>query len=399
MFKFISVLFFLLSFGSFSQDSMVQYYDSGELKSISYINDLRSTKEKNYLPVVLDFYKSGNLKREFFEKLSFGDLDINYLDTKRPCPTTASDDYANIYKYENCVIISKTGVKEERKRISDHKNHTFSIPYSVDRGTFKNYILDNGTISYYSDKGKLITTIQVKSSRRINDPIIHFKDDKFKAELLSRKNKIDLNHNNHIEVSEASIVSKINLDGASISSLVGLSHFKNLETIEVRNTNLRVKSYASHDILLKEIIKVAKRSSDPRPGPIPTPLPRPEPIIPVPMRESEAPIQVDPIVDIPDKESSYVGGQEALNKFIENNMVYPETAKERLEQGCVYVRFVVEKDGLISTIEVVKGVTRDLDEEAKRVTRKMPKLNPALVKGRPVRSKFVVPFNFVLRKQ
>ncbi|MFM7301569.1 MAG: energy transducer TonB, partial [Crocinitomicaceae bacterium] len=61
-----------------------------------------------------------------------------------------------------------------------------------------------------------------------------------------------------------------------------------------------------------------------------------------------------------------------------------------------YLKFVVEKDGTISNVEVIKGVSRDLDNEAKRLVRVMPEWKPGRSKGMTVRSYFTMPINFEL---
>jgi protein TonB len=81
---------------------------------------------------------------------------------------------------------------------------------------------------------------------------------------------------------------------------------------------------------------------------------------------------------------------------MQQNLVYPEMSMEMGEQGKVYLKFVVEKDGTISNVEVIKGVSRDLDNEAKRLVRAMPGWKPGESKGMKVRSSFTMPINFEL---
>jgi TonB family protein len=89
-------------------------------------------------------------------------------------------------------------------------------------------------------------------------------------------------------------------------------------------------------------------------------------------------------------------GISAMMQFLSENINYPETAVEMGEQGRVFLQFIVEKDGSITDVKVDKGVSSTIDKEAIRVVQKMPKWNPGQVKGRNVRSKFLIPINFRL---
>ena len=86
-----------------------------------------------------------------------------------------------------------------------------------------------------------------------------------------------------------------------------------------------------------------------------------------------------------------------LNTWIYNNIRYPETAKEKKLEGKVYVRFVIEKDGAISNVKVIRGVSPELDNEAKAVIASMPKWEPGKQNGSPVRVSYTVPVYFALR--
>ncbi|MDC0459981.1 energy transducer TonB [Crocinitomicaceae bacterium] len=82
--------------------------------------------------------------------------------------------------------------------------------------------------------------------------------------------------------------------------------------------------------------------------------------------------------------------------YIYQNVVYPQTSIEMNEQGRVFLSFVVEKDGSITNVVVERGVSVDLDREAKRVLRKMPNWIPAKSGGKLVRFRARLPINFQL---
>jgi len=113
--------------------------------------------------------------------------------------------------------------------------------------------------------------------------------------------------------------------------------------------------------------------------------------------EEETVIAVDQeVIEFPDVEASFPGGAAALQKWIVENIQYPQTSIEMNEQGRVYLSFVVEPDGSISNIAVERGVSPDLDREAKRVVRSMPKWTAGLAKGKKARTRCRLPINFTL---
>ena len=92
----------------------------------------------------------------------------------------------------------------------------------------------------------------------------------------------------------------------------------------------------------------------------------------------------------------YPGGESALRKYLSSNVKYPQIATENGVQGKVYVNFVVDKNGGISNVKVVRGVDSSLDQEAVRVIKMMPKWIPGKQNGETVRVSYTVPINFVL---
>jgi len=94
--------------------------------------------------------------------------------------------------------------------------------------------------------------------------------------------------------------------------------------------------------------------------------------------------------------ASFPGGVDARMKYLRENITYPKLAKESGIQGTVYLKFVVEKDGSITNVKVLRGIGGGCDEEAMRVVKNMPKWNPAKQRGKPVRVQFNMPIKFVL---
>jgi len=125
----------------------------------------------------------------------------------------------------------------------------------------------------------------------------------------------------------------------------------------------------------------------------PTPVVQTPP--PVDIGQEEVVVESE-IIDFPDVEASFPGGAAAMQKWIVQNVQYPQTSIEMNEQGRVYLSFVVEKDGRIGNIKIERGVSIDLDKEAKRLLRKMPKWIAGESSGRKVRTRCRLPINFTL---
>ena len=97
-----------------------------------------------------------------------------------------------------------------------------------------------------------------------------------------------------------------------------------------------------------------------------------------------------------ENQPTYPGGDEARIEFMIKNIKYPEQAKKNGVQGKVFVTFIVEKDGSLSNVKVMRGIGAGCDEEAVRVIKLMPKWTPGLEKGKPVKVQFVLPIQFTL---
>ena len=112
----------------------------------------------------------------------------------------------------------------------------------------------------------------------------------------------------------------------------------------------------------------------------------------------EADIQDDEneVFMVVEKMPEYPGGQEAMMKFLMNNVKYPTDAVKDNIQGRVILQFVVNQDGSVSDVVVVRGVSSSLDAEAIRVIKAMPKWIPGTQKGKAVRVKYTMPINFKL---
>lgn len=103
------------------------------------------------------------------------------------------------------------------------------------------------------------------------------------------------------------------------------------------------------------------------------------------------------VFDIVEQQPLFPGGPEALVKYLSENTKYPVVAQENGVQGRVTVQFVVEKDGSISDVHVLRGVDPSLDKEAVRVVKSMPRWTPGKQNGITVRVNYRVPVLFRLQ--
>lgn len=92
----------------------------------------------------------------------------------------------------------------------------------------------------------------------------------------------------------------------------------------------------------------------------------------------------------------FPGGDLGLMNYIRKNVKYPPIAKEYNITGKVYVSFIVDKTGSVTNVKIVRGVDKNLDAEALRVVKSLPKYKPGKQRGKPVRVMFTIPINFTL---
>ena len=102
----------------------------------------------------------------------------------------------------------------------------------------------------------------------------------------------------------------------------------------------------------------------------------------------------DQIYNVVQKHPEFPGGQKALYEYLKTNLVYPKSVQDSSIQGRAFLSFVVEKDGSITNIKVIRGVLPALDTEAIRVVSMMPKWKPATIRDTVVRSRYILPVLF-----
>ncbi len=91
------------------------------------------------------------------------------------------------------------------------------------------------------------------------------------------------------------------------------------------------------------------------------------------------------VFTVVEEQPYFPGGEDAKREFLMNNIHYPDSARKNMIQGKVFVGFIVEEDGSLSNVRVLRGIGGGCDEEAIRVIKMMPKWNPGKQRGTPVR--------------
>jgi protein TonB len=117
----------------------------------------------------------------------------------------------------------------------------------------------------------------------------------------------------------------------------------------------------------------------------------------IPPEEEEEEVVEAEIFTVVESMPEYPGGMGALMKYLAENIKYPPLAKESGIQGRVFINFVVEPNGAISNVKVLRGIGGGCDEEAVRVVSKMPNWKPGKQRGKAVRVSYNLPVKFTLQ--
>jgi|TARA_B110000914_G_scaffold226156_1_gene249485 protein TonB len=164
------------------------------------------------------------------------------------------------------------------------------------------------------------------------------------------------------------------------------------------------------DELEEEIIPITRQEVKPPPPPPPPPeiieIVEDEVVIENEVEIEETETDENEIVEIEEDDEEifmvvenmplFPGGDLGLMKFIQKNVKYPAIAKEYNITGKVYVSFIVDRQGKVTNVKIVRGVDKNLDAEALRVVSSLPRYTPGRQRGKAVRVMFTIPINFTL---
>ena len=113
-------------------------------------------------------------------------------------------------------------------------------------------------------------------------------------------------------------------------------------------------------------------------------------------QKEASPIIEEKIFQICELMPEYPGGEEKLYKFIQSHLIYPDSAFHNKVEGRVMISFIVNTDGHLSDIKILKGVSPDINKEALRLIGLLDKFKPGMQQGKPVAVYFVIPIMFTL---
>jgi protein TonB len=120
-------------------------------------------------------------------------------------------------------------------------------------------------------------------------------------------------------------------------------------------------------------------------------------IPPAPVQQDEEQEAEAEIFYVVESMPTFRGGDDKIYEYLAQNLRYPTMAREAGIQGRVFVTFVVERDGSITDVNVLRGIGGGCDEEAIRVVESMPNWTPGKQRGVPVRVQFNLPIKFTLQ--
>jgi TonB family protein len=112
-------------------------------------------------------------------------------------------------------------------------------------------------------------------------------------------------------------------------------------------------------------------------------------------KEQKSKVQKGFGVTVNQVQPEFPGGQDSLQAFLENNLVYPEKAKKEHIQGKVYVGFLVDRNGKIKNPKILSTASEELDKEALRVVAMMPDWKPGTAGGSAVDVQYILPIDFI----
>ena len=150
---------------------------------------------------------------------------------------------------------------------------------------------------------------------------------------------------------------------------------KSQEELQETNTAIGAFDVKGDDDAAGEVLKVKETIAEPEPPKV----------------------EETKVFDVVEEMPQFPGGSSALFEYLSKNIKYPVVAEENGVQGRVVVTFVVERDGSITDVKVVKSVDPSLDKEAQRVVKSMPHWIPGKPNGSAVRVKYTVPVTFRLQ--
>ncbi len=165
----------------------------------------------------------------------------------------------------------------------------------------------------------------------------------------------------------------------------------NFKANEVLGTPLKTVIATTSDQIVSIVDSVREEGMQPANRAIVKFPPPPPPTV-----KDTVPAKDKPVFTAVEKNPEFPGGLEAFGRYLSTNIKYPKADRDANRQGRVFLQFIVEEDGGLSGLKVLRGITATMDAEAMRVLKASPKWMPGLQNGKPVRVLYTVPIQFSL---
>lgn len=369
----------------------VTFHDYGGIRHYLYMKDKQKRSNSNQ-EYALSFYPNGQIAAKSYQLKNGMQVSVNYSEDKVIRNGRRGDCGEMTFKDNTLVEIRSEREIEQLDDVaweSSSGNQKHLEDYCIEKGQFKHFELYNGFVYYYRKDGTLKQKEQVVNGIIQGNPRVNFKEPKLHSAALAN----DLNFNGWCELKEVENMTTISLslkpEEVDEFGWTELHKFKSLSVIYANGLVYRLDEYANQEYL-KSAIRQNKGSQMRRQRyPWEGPDLEIEKDVFVHVRDSVK--TAVRIVYFPDKEAEFPGGMDSLRHWLKNNLIYPPNVSI---EGKVYVSFLVLKDGSIAEVKIEKGLHPELEKEAKRLVRAMPKWKPAISNGLDVVSQMRLPILF-----
>lgn len=238
-------------------------------------------------------------------------------------------------------------------------------PYSVERGTFKDKRLWNGSVEYINENGVVIKKASVKNGVS-NEKVIVITDSAFRVQIHTHIPRIDLNDNGKIEEGEMLAVQYLKISSTGMKKTDDIFKFTALETLIIDEQYFKGSDLEDR-AKIEELFKTVLESND-----------------------------SNPPFDFVETEAEFPGGMVACQQYISQNITLPESDELNGMNIKVYVQFIVEMNGTLSNIQVLRTNSDDMGKSVVVALKKSPKWSPGKIDGKAVRQRMVLPVVIVL---
>jgi hypothetical protein len=238
--------------------------------------------------------------------------------------------------------------------------------YSVERGTFKNNQLWNGSVEYIADNGTQIKKATVKNGVS-NEKVILLSDSAFRVQIHTHIPRIDLNDNGKIEEGEMLTVQYLKISSTGMKKTDDIFKFTALETLIIDGEYFKGSDLVNR-AKIEERFKTVLESND-----------------------------SNPPFDFVEKDAEFPGGMMACQLYISQNITLPDVEGMGEMNIKVYVQFIVEMDGTLSNIQVLRTNSDDIGKSVVTALKKSPKWTPGTIDGKAVRQRMLLPVVIALQ--